>query len=456
MDISKSILSIMENYKELLTELYQEHAPEKIDQIDFYLQKYKGKEKQFYITQKAKYANKKSVTDSKKILEEAMARIKKKGQDNKIKSADDIEKKETPDETKKESTKKEEPKPISPPIVEDKKVKPKEPVISDAKPLEKSKTKKEEETDKKQKEVPKADINPPIKSSPVEKKAVEKKSEIQQTEVKKEAVKKENEQNKNIQLKEDTTNESIKTESPKTDTAKKESNSQKEDASKIKQENWQKEKEKLQQAKIKSEKKEKRKLSIFWYIGGAAVIILLVALSVWFLHFRTVEEQKEEPINVQKVKVEKTDVNTIQSDTKEEQEETKIKEKQEQQKTSTTSAEKQKATTKPETEKKQKPTKQTTQTRPTADRIYARDINKPAIFVGCFATKTESFAQKKIELLKQQNLDAHYYWIPDLDPNGNPYFKVVVGPFNSITEAYPSLTKAQERVNFDSYILIVD
>ena len=65
----------MENYKELLTALYKEHAPDNIDQIDFYLERYKGKEKQFYITQKAKYAKKRSVTDSKKILEEAMARI---------------------------------------------------------------------------------------------------------------------------------------------------------------------------------------------------------------------------------------------------------------------------------------------------------------------------------------------------------------------------------------------
>ena len=32
----------MENYKELLTALYKEHAPEKLDQIDFYLDKYKG------------------------------------------------------------------------------------------------------------------------------------------------------------------------------------------------------------------------------------------------------------------------------------------------------------------------------------------------------------------------------------------------------------------------------
>lgn len=55
----------MENYKELLIELYREYAPEKIDQIDFYLERYKGKEKQFYITQKAKYSNKKSVKDSK-------------------------------------------------------------------------------------------------------------------------------------------------------------------------------------------------------------------------------------------------------------------------------------------------------------------------------------------------------------------------------------------------------
>ena len=65
----------MENVKAQLQTLYKAHAPDKIDQIDSLLEKYKGKEKQFFVSEKAKYTKKKSVTDSKKILAEAMARI---------------------------------------------------------------------------------------------------------------------------------------------------------------------------------------------------------------------------------------------------------------------------------------------------------------------------------------------------------------------------------------------
>lgn len=66
----------MEDYKKLLTELYKVHEPERIKQIDYFLERYKGKEKQFYISQKAKYKSRKPVSDSRKIIEEALARIR--------------------------------------------------------------------------------------------------------------------------------------------------------------------------------------------------------------------------------------------------------------------------------------------------------------------------------------------------------------------------------------------
>ena len=70
----------MEDYTKLLAELYSEFDPERVKQIGYFLEKYKGKEKQFYISQKAKYKDKKPISDSKKIIEEALARIKSQGE----------------------------------------------------------------------------------------------------------------------------------------------------------------------------------------------------------------------------------------------------------------------------------------------------------------------------------------------------------------------------------------
>ena len=71
----------MEDYKKLLTDLYTINDPERVKQIDYFLERYKGKEKQFYISQKAKYKSKKPISDSKKIIEEALARIKSQSDD---------------------------------------------------------------------------------------------------------------------------------------------------------------------------------------------------------------------------------------------------------------------------------------------------------------------------------------------------------------------------------------
>lgn len=66
----------MEDYKKLLTDLYSIYDPERIKQIDYFLNKYQGKEKQFYTRQKENYENKKPISDSQKIIDEALARIK--------------------------------------------------------------------------------------------------------------------------------------------------------------------------------------------------------------------------------------------------------------------------------------------------------------------------------------------------------------------------------------------
>ncbi len=419
----------MENYKELLSALYKEHAPEKLDQIDFYLDRYKGKEKQFYITQKAKYANKKSVKDSKKILEEAMARINKRKEEAKAVLQEEKEKEEKKNITSVE-LKKEEPKPAPQKTVEKKvvpsieKVIPKEEIKKEAKPIEKKPVAKPVE----KVIVKKEEINPPI----IKKVKVEEKTEIKEKKI-----------------------EEPKKETPPVVFTSAEQKRM-EDL-KAKKSDFAASRKSLHEEQVKEEdERKKKRLPVFWYFGIAAVVLIALAIFIYFSYFHN-STPEQEPIHVQKVVVEKKAVNTDDSKT------AKTDQKESQAKESDTKKE----DPKPVVEKKQeqapvkkqeepKPVKKKQTIKSTADRIYASDINRPAIFVGCYAVKQENLAQKKVEQLKALNLDAHYYWIPDMDANGNNFFKVVVGPFNSVQEAYPSLTKVQERINFDAYIIVVN
>lgn len=367
----------MENYKELLTALYKEHAPEKLDQVDFYLNKYEGKEKQFYITQKAKYANKKSVKDSKKILEEAMARINK----DKEKSNEDKPDKPTPD---KEKSKKESPK------KEARKESIKVPVVPTVKkeelPIEEKKleTPKEE----KEKEALKQDLNPPILKGKAEKK-----------EPKTEKAKEEATIAAHIPINKDKEIEKPKVEIPKKPIDDDARNKQKE----------------------KEDKKDKRRFPILWFFFFI-LFFIIAALLIYFFWYRDLNPSKEQGLTVEKVQVDETNNTVLRDKTETVQEESAVEKEMNQ---------------------------------PTADRLYASNLQKPVIFVACFAEKKEELAQKKVALLKEYGLMGHYYWIPDIDPQGNAFFKIVVGPFKTNREAYPSLTKVQERINFDAYILVV-
>ena len=86
-------------------------------------------------------------------------------------------------------------------------------------------------------------------------------------------------------------------------------------------------------------------------------------------------------------------------------------------------------------------------------RLYNDMIPHPSYFVTCFVVDSEQEAKEKVYLLKTQGLKAHYYWIPDIDPKGNKYFKVVVGPYKDMASTFPSLTKVQEQINMDAYVL---
>jgi hypothetical protein len=454
----------MENYKELLIALYKEHAPEKVDQIDFYLDRYKGKEKQFYITQKAKYANKKSVTDSKKILAEAMARIKKQGEDAKTKKAETSTEKIAEKPSIKEAVQKEEPQPAK--IVEEKPIAiekkeaslqaedQKKEILPVEKVIVETKQKEEKLVIEERKEKPK-DIphdKEPAKEPPLKETEPKPKKEEPAVILNPPIKKEEKKEKPAAPIK-----ETVAVEPPLEPKA----TPQKENNPEL---SWEEEKKKFQQQKSTYQEKEKRRTPAILYFGMAALIIFIVAVFIWFFHFRDNIHQKQEPLNVQKVKVEvkkvseesqeKEEQKPVVAEEKETQLDKTLEKKEEPKKAENTqtTSEKTKPKATPTTPKQNKPA----QTKPTAERLYNKDINKPAIFVACFAVRQESLAQKKVALLKQYKLDAHYYWIPDIDANGNPFFKVVVGPFSNIRDAYPSLTTAQERVNFDSYILVVD
>lgn len=78
------------------------------------------------------------------------------------------------------------------------------------------------------------------------------------------------------------------------------------------------------------------------------------------------------------------------------------------------------------------------------------------LFVSCFAMKKETNVLKKIAYIQSKGYKhVHYYWIPDVQPDGNHFFKIVVGPFTDITEAQAALTSLQQTINWEAYLLRV-
>jgi chemotaxis protein histidine kinase CheA len=260
-------------------------------------------------------------------------------------------------------------------------------------------------------------------------------------------IKRQAEQNKEASEAGTTANEEAKTTASTSDELIQQAKKDKEEQEKAELE---KAKARLKASK-ESEKKQKKANVVIWYFGGAAVIILLVAVFIYFNYFHTTSVATKDEVHVQKVKVESKPVNTSVKEEK-----TAAVEPQTEKEAAKTDAE---AETKPSpkaqpVKEKPKAAPQKEKVRPTAERLYADDIPTNAVFVSCFAVKKEAYAQKKVAALKSANLDAHYYWIPDINSKGNTFFKIVVGPFSSIKEANPSLTKVQEHFNFDAYIII--
>jgi len=379
-------LSVMENTKVLLEQLYKEYAPEKAKQIDALLEKHQGKEKQFYVSEKAKYSKKRSITDSKKILEEAMARIAAQKKEEKSKPKAKVKKPESKPLAKKAEPKAENPK-----------------TENITKGTVKTEEKSVENKSTIDKEIPKKDT----------KEHLEKKETVvvlTQNETKPETIKE-------------------KLEPKKEDVPKK---TDKKEINKL-------EEAKARLAASKKQTARPKKKPVLWMIILLILVLLLIFLSVYYSNYYNPHEGPSTN-NVAKVEETKTDMG--RSDIEENTHKDAINEQTD------TIAE----TNHPE-ETEEAPEEELIPAN--ADRLYVDDIPEKAIFVSCFSVKQEEAAQEKMKQLKKFKLKVHYYWIPDIDPKGNTYFKVVVGPFKDIASAYPSLTKVQERINFDAYILTV-
>jgi cytoskeletal protein RodZ len=443
----------MENYKELLIELYKKHAPEKLDQIDFYLDRYKGKEKQFYITQKAKYANTRSVTDSKKILEKAMERIAQQKRDSAKKNLRKESPQITPGSEERRSTE------IGNPETNIKTSGEKPKIIK--KEVESTKTTKVEEVKKEINEVIEAPIIEKHEQKVVVKEPLideskkinlEKEKRLRKEQLRKEAleIKKQAEQKKQTSENASLRDAEEKTKSP---TAEELINKTRKEKKEQEMAELEKSKARLQASKEREKKRKKVNL-VVWYFGAAAITILLIAIFIYFNYFRTTPTHSKGEVNIQKVEVESKAVNTSVK----EDETAAIEPQTEKVTTNTDKKSVKKDDVKPVkkaqvVKKKPKAAPQKESVHPTAERLYANDIPSNSIFVSCFAVTKEAYAQKKVAALKSANLEAHYYWIPDIDSRGNTFFKIVVGPFSSINEANPSLTKVQEHFNFDAYII---
>jgi len=466
----------MEDYKKLLTDLYTIYDPERIQQIDYFLEKYKGKEKQFYSRQKENYENRKPISDSQKIIDEALTRIKSRAPESEEKTEAPI------------------PKPSAKPSIQ---------AIEEEK--------KEFSTHPPAQE--KTDTEPVVEESFAGKTESEEKIRTA-AEIRRDRAQQ----------------DSFLEQSP-------EPEKQKESVTSSLRET---EKEFLfdgnkseKHAKIAPDKTEIRlNNKYFLSIFGIVLLTITLIVIVYFTFFDKTNNQAKGIVQKPAGMVGEKAANTIPANTTiqktqvlSEQQDTILKtsgtEKTIPESKPATSSikaiekpllEKETTSQEPDTAKTEAPQVKTTlsfwdklfsrkkkteqkivetetrtpkqnqelitkeenaiviQQKPIAEkeeiaeekeeiplkvstRIKKGDIELPAYFVACYAVKTEAYALVKVNQLKRKGFDASYYWIPDFVPQGNPYFKVVIGPCKTQKEAYRKLTPVQERAEFDAYIL---
>ena len=478
----------MEDYKKLLIDLYSIYDPERVKQIDYFLEKYKGQEKQFYTRQKENYENKKPVSDSKKIIEEALARIKARSTE----SATDKEPKEEVKAKPEESVDmpKEKKEFSTPEPIVDADFVASKPVIESAFIP------------------PKASVEDTFIAPPVENTIKRKPFKISSEDFDDKPLR------KPLFEEEDKFGARKKTTPPFSE------------ASKPAQEDvWfsnDKSESTPNPIDLEPESVALPKKKYFLNIFGMVLLGVILISIVFFTFFNAPEKQavgivkkpsvtptektvdaspKETsiPIESKKEIVEETKVpkktfleklksafikkepvvaNTNTSKSFEEEKALFDKSIQPDinktgdkpdieitEKVKETAAEKIVIPVTKIIEEEKAPAQKTPELKtvpisknePISNfkgaRINKNDLNLPVYFVACYAVKTESYALTKVNQLKAKGFDASYYWIPDFAPYGNKYFKVVIGPFSTQREAMRKLTPVQERAEFDAYVL---
>jgi cell division septation protein DedD len=83
-------------------------------------------------------------------------------------------------------------------------------------------------------------------------------------------------------------------------------------------------------------------------------------------------------------------------------------------------------------------------------------LARPCYIISYSGFSAETKAQGDVSLLKGKGyVKTGYYWIPDYLKNGNKFFKVYVGPFNTKKEARKKLW-AIKKMSPKAYVLKVD
>lgn len=72
-------------------------------------------------------------------------------------------------------------------------------------------------------------------------------------------------------------------------------------------------------------------------------------------------------------------------------------------------------------------------------------LSKPCYVISHSSMKSEKFALKTVNKLERAGFKTGYYWIPDLGPGGNEYYKVYVGPFATEQAAIDQLYEVRKH-----------
>lgn len=82
----------------------------------------------------------------------------------------------------------------------------------------------------------------------------------------------------------------------------------------------------------------------------------------------------------------------------------------------------------------------------TNDTPPASTVQRGKFYIGCAAVANEETAKATASDLRRKGFDnAGYFYIPDYDPAGKNFYRIYVGPFNSIEEAEEAIVNVRSE-----------